>query len=166
MTSIDIEQTAEINASAEDLWRILGEEFTEVGRWASAIDSSAALPGGAEADPDRPAAGRTCHIGGFGDTEERLVLFDRRNRRLAYTATASRIPSFVHDLRNEWNVAPADGTRSRVTAHITAEATGVLGALMAPFLRRKLGSTLRLSLEDLRIYAESGQVSEARRESA
>ncbi len=163
MTSIDIGHTATIAATADELWRVLGEEFAEVGRWASAVDTSAAITGEGRAGPDPAAAGRTCQVAGFGETEETLVLFDRQHRRLAYTATAQRIPSFVRGLRNEWSIDEIDPGTSEVTSHVTAEVTGILGVVIAPLLRRKLSSTLRTSLEDLRAYAENGLVSEAKR---
>ena len=75
----------------------------------------------------------------------------------------------ISDGRRRWvSRRPATRTSSPtapdwcdVTSRITADAVGLLGALVAPIMRRKLRGTVSDVLADLVAYAETGQPSQA-----
>ena len=65
-------------------------------------------------------------------------------------------------MRNDWVVETTGPSRARVTTQITAQATGLMGAIAAPMMRMKLRTTQRQILDDLRTYAETGSPSKAK----
>ncbi|MFN8053595.1 MAG: SRPBCC family protein [Acidimicrobiales bacterium] len=161
MTELDLTRTAVINAGPDRLWEILGDDFLDVAHWVRSIASSGANPNAPRNDAGREG-GRSCEIAGFGTTDERLTRFDPGTRSLAYTVAARKIPPFVKDMHNEWSVDDLGDGRARVTSRITADASGPMGALIAPMMRRKLSATQKDILEDLAAYAETGAPSEAK----
>lgn len=70
------------------------------------------------------------------------------------------MPSFVRGMRNDWAVQAEGDSTARVTSRISAKATGLMGAVIAPMMRMKLRSTQRRIFEDLRVYAERGAPSD------
>lgn len=165
MATIDVHRTEQVGADVDTIWRILGEEFLTVSTWASAVTSSGANPNAPQGPSGAPNGGRSCTVQGFGTTDERIVHFDPVRHELAYSVAAKKIPSFVHGMRNSWSVTADGQGRARVTTRITGEARGAMGALMAPLMRIKLRATQRGILADLRVFAETGTPSKAKRRS-
>jgi hypothetical protein len=155
---IEVSKTKTINASADQIWSIVGDDFANVGDWARGVDSS-----DANADPvnfdGAPVGGRVCQVPGFGDVNETITDYDATERTYAFEATASKIPSFVTNLANQTKVTPLGPDKSRVEVKITADAQGIRGALVKPMMTRKFGAGIDGILEDLSVYAESGQIS-------
>ena len=162
MGAITIDKTDTINASSERIWEILSDGFTDIGSWASAVDHSeahdkAAAPAGAS------AGGRTCQVPGFGFTDERFTHFDEANKTLSFSVEAEKIPGFFKNMESTWKVVSTGPNTSTVTTKIAGEATGVKGALVRPMMKRKFSGLLDQGYEDLKVYAETGQVSDAKR---
>lgn len=162
MGAITIDKTDTINASADRVWEILSNGFADVGSWASAVDHSeahdkAAAPAGAA------VGGRTCEVPGFGFTDERFTRYDDGNKTFSFSIEAEKIPDFFKNMESTWKVVPTGPNTSEVTTKIAGEATGVMGALVSPMMKRKFSSLLNQGYEDLKVYAETGQVSDAKR---
>ena len=155
---MEIIKSATINVSADRLWSILADDFDKVGEWARAVDSSApkadaAIPEGAS------VGGRVCQAPGFGAIDEAFTSFDPTERSYAFKATASKIPSFVQNLTNHTLVKPLGPEQSQVQLRITADTPGIRGALVKPMMTRKFSRAIDGTLEDLKIFAESGKIS-------
>lgn len=155
---IEITKNAIVNVSADRLWSILADDFDKIGEWARGVDSSApntdaAVPEGAS------VGGRVCQAPGFGAINETFTSFDPVERSYAFEATASKIPSFVRNITNHTWVKPLGPEQSEVQLRITADTLGVRGALVKPMMTRKFSRGLDGSLEDLKIFAESGKIS-------
>ena len=162
MGAISIDKTDTINASADRIWEILSDGFADIGTWASAVDHSeahtkAAAPAGAT------AGGRTCEVPGFGFTDERFTHYDEANKTFSFSVEAEKIPGFFKNMASTWKVVATGPETSRVTTKIAGEATGLMGALVSPMMKRKFSGLLDQGYEDLRVYAETGQVSDAKR---
>ncbi|MEO6712801.1 MAG: SRPBCC family protein [Mycobacteriales bacterium] len=160
---ISVQSSAVIAAPADRVWAILADEFENVGQWASTIVSSTANPAATRVPDGAATAGRACTVPGFGVTDERFTHFEAAARTFTYSVAAEKMPGFVHDLRNTWSVRAVGTGQCEVTSHVTAEATGVMGSLAGPVLRRQLARTISPVLDDLRSYATTGRVS-ARKE--
>lgn len=158
---IEISKKATIGVGADRLWSILADEFDRVGDWARAVDSSAPHPA-APAPEGASVGGRICQAPGFGAIDETFVSFDPERRSYAFRAAASKIPSFVRDITNHTSVRAVGPDRSEVTVKVTADTDGLRGTMIKPIMERKFSSTIDELLEDLRIYAETGQVSGAK----
>lgn len=162
MGAIDITKTDTINADADELWRILSEEFEDVSNWASSVDHSEANHQ-ATNTPEGAPAGRLCTVPGFGITDERMTRFDDTERSFAFAVEAEKIPSFFRNMESAWRVEPIGPGRSRVTTKVSGNATGVMGALVSPMMKRKFRNTIDAVYEDLKVYAETGAPSDAKR---
>ena len=155
---LDISKKATINVSADRLWSILADDFDKIGEWARAVNSSA--PNTSAAIPDGAAfGGRVCATPGFGDINETFSQFDPQQRTYAFKATASKIPSFVNNITNHTTVNPAGPDRAELQLKITADTHGLRGALVKPMMARKFSSAIDDLMEDITIFAESGEIS-------
>ncbi len=144
-----ISQSVDVDAPADVVWDIVGPRFADVSAWASAVRRS------------QPAgdAGRACTVAatGFDSITETVVAYDDDARALTYRA-ASGMPSFVSEALSTWRVTPLAPRRSRVTISADLRLRG-LARLLAPAVVvyfRRLG---RATLDDLRVYAETGRPS-------
>ncbi len=159
---IEITKSERFDVSADRLWHILADEFDRVGDWARAVDSSApnldvAAPDGAD------IGGRVCQAPGFGAINETFTAFDPTARSYAFKATASKIPGFVRNITNHTRVISRGSDAAEVEVTITADTDGLRGTLIKPLMARQFSGTIDGLLEDLRSYAETGQVSAAKR---
>jgi hypothetical protein len=155
---IEVTKNAIVNVSADRLWSILADDFDKIGEWARGVDSSgpntdAAVPDGAS------VGGRVCQAPGFGAINETFTSFDPEQRSFAFEATASKIPSFVRNLTNHTSVKSLGPDQSEVQLRLTADTLGVRGALVKPVMNRKFSQAIDVVIEDLKIFAESGQIS-------
>ncbi len=143
-----------VNVPADEAWRILAHEFSEVDKWSAGISSSSKatqfdIPTGAS------VGGRTCRADGsvMGVTEvlEEFVFYDEDGKCFEYLAAG--MPSFIKEARNRWHVESIDeqschvGFRAQLTANW-------LVAMLFRFAGEKLG---RESLEEFKHYAQTGE---------
>lgn len=156
---ISVTSTALINAPAARVWRILADEFETVAEWASTIPASGPNALALDIPTGATTAGRSCTIPGFGVTDERFTHFDATRRTFTYSAAATRMPGFVTGAQNTWAVREVGPERCEVTSTAEATVRGPLGVMAAPMMRMQFARTIRPTLEDLRVYAETGQVS-------
>lgn len=160
---IDIHKSATVNASADRLWEILGDDFEKVSDWASGVDSSGANVEVPVLD-GATIGGRVCEAPGFGAIHETLTTFEPEQRSFAFVATASKIPSFVRNITNHTSVRPLGPDRAELQVRITADTDGLRGALVKPLMVRKFGKGIDSLIEDVSVFAESGKVSDKKTE--
>ena len=156
-----INKTFPINASADTVWTILGPNYTRVSDWASNVYVSAPR-GGAPQVADAPVAGRTCETS-LGPFAETLIAYDEARRHIAYVATSDKLPGFVRRLTNAWTVAPMGPNASHVTMELSADIAQPFRPLMGWVMKRQFSTAITESVDDLRVYAETGEPSERKR---
>lgn len=135
----------EIEATADEVWFVLGERWGDLG-WSRDILRSTVDRESVEA-----GAVRACHIAPspLAKTDvihETLLTFDRDARTLSYEATG--LAGFLERAENRWSVTPLENGRCRVQSHATLEVTG-FGRLLTPLLGWMLRRMGRQFLEDL-----------------
>lgn len=160
---IEISKKRTIKVSADRLWSIVADDFDKVGLWARGVDSSAPNPN-APAIEGANVGGRVCQAPGFGAIDETFTSFEPTERSYAFEATASKIPGFVKNLTNHTKIRELGPEQSEVELKITADAGGIRGALVTPMMNRKFGIALDGLLEDLTVFAETGEVSSEKTE--
>ena len=148
-----ISKTIQINASVDDVWTILGPNYTQVGDWASSVYASGARAGIPKV-ADAPAAGRICQTS-LGPFTETIETYDAERHHVAYTATGDKMPGFVKRLVNAWSVHPS-GSGSRVEMKLSAELAFPFNLLMGPMMRMQFSKVLQQATEELKHYAETG----------
>lgn len=152
----------DVAASMHYLWSITAEDFAGIGRWATSVPRSAAREGPAVGGA--PVAGRTCavNVPGFSHLDERLIRYEPDNRVFAYRAE-SGMPSFVTDATNTWQLTEVGPEATRVSMTVEVSTRGLVGTVALPMLWLNIQRTLRSVERDLTHYAETGDVSRAKK---
>jgi hypothetical protein len=163
MGKIEVKREATIGVAVEELWQVVSGGFTDVEAWASLVNWSKPNPQAIEMLDGAPAGGRICDVPGFGRTDERIIRFDVESHTIGYGVIADKIPSFVSNVQNIWNLREAGPETTHVSLHLTADVRGIRGAAMGPMMKSRFGKAIDRSIEDLRVYAETGDVSEHKR---
>ncbi len=163
MGRIDVKRESTIDATVEELWQILSSAFTDVGTWASGVNWSKPNPQATQVLDGAPTGGRICDVPGFGQTDERIIRFDLQSHTIGYSATSEKLPGFVSNLQNIWNIREAGPEAARVSSNLSADVRGIRGVVMGPMMKSRFGKAVDRFIEDLRVYAETGDVSEHKR---
>jgi|GEM_PF-6139960 len=147
---MEIENELFVDVSPQRAWDALGGSFGEICRWASGVADSSFEPasvgtllGGA----------RTCRIEGVGDISERVTAYEPQAFRLAYEIEGMPFP--VRSASNEWVVRSESGG-SVVSSRLHLSLVPVLGTLISPIVRRQMGRTMSLVLEDFKHFVQYG----------
>ena len=147
-----------IQVSADELWKIVGPGFGDVGAWTSSVDRSSSI--GKPQFSDAPCDMRTCHvnISGYSKVSEKLTHYDEFHRQLAYQVTEG-VPGFVLLASNHWTIRGVGGNQSVAELNCTLRLTPWLGMLMGGMMKRQILKELATVLQELKTYAETGEVS-------
>lgn len=143
-----------INAPHSTVWRILFDEFADVGQWATSIAQSEVNPnikliGGEELE------GRVCTTP-FGRTVENFTAFDEQAHRFSYEVEAG-LPFGMKRAANTWQATPM-GDKTKVTMQLVMETNVFPGVLMRPMLFIQMRNLVNGILEELTHYAETGSI--------
>lgn len=149
---VNIHHEFDVEARAEEVWRVIGDEFADVGFWVGAVPSSTAIVEGPTLE-DAPVAGRQCDIAiaGFGALTETITEFDPNARRLAYRVDAG-LPRFVGELTNSWELHRGPAGTTHVTIDVAGTLTGVVGLVAGRLFVWNIRRSLRGVESDLCAY--------------
>ena len=147
-----LENTLTINADADRCWHILSDEFADIHAWSAGVAKSYMKAPGAELLGNT----RTCEIPGFGTIQESVTKHDTSGRVVSYVITG--MPSFVKNTSNTWFVKPSGPGKALVGSIFEFDTNGLLGKIMGPMLKRQLSKGTERLLEELKVYAETGEV--------
>lgn len=143
-----------IDKPAAAVWKVLGEDFADIGAWSSNVVSSSM--------DTAPAVGavRTAEIAATGpikpgDARETLTSFDLAAMSLVYRATEG-IPGFIKSAANAWSVHEIDADHSLVKANATMEIGGLM-TLLSPLLKMQVKAVGTRYVEELKHYVETGR---------
>ncbi len=158
----DIKKEISINVSADQLWEMVGPGFVEVYKWSSNVDF--AQGSGTPEFDGAVCSDRECNVNvkGFDKISEKLIKYNAKDKVLAYCVVGG-MPGFVERAVNEWTVVADGPRRSRLQMSAQFRSKGLVSILMNPLMKKNMSSTLETVLNDAKIYAETGQVSEAKR---
>ncbi|WP_306641347.1 SRPBCC family protein [Sanyastnella coralliicola] len=159
----DVQKEITINVSAAELWEMVGPGFVDVYKWSSNVDHA---EGAGNSDFD----GAVCHerfcdvnVKGFSKISEELTYYSIPEMKLAY-AVKEGMPGFVTKAVNQWTVVPIDDHSCKLVMKAEFRSKGLMGAMMNGMMEKKMKTTLETVLNDAKVYAETGEVSEAKRE--
>ena len=151
---MDIKVEITIDKPAAAVWKVLGEDFADVGAWASNVVSSSM--------ETAPAVGavRTARIAATGpikpgQARETLTSFDSAAMSLAYEGTEG-MPASIKEAGNSWSVREIDAGHSLVKSHATLKLGGPM-ALLAPLIKMQLKSVGSRYMDELKHFVETGQ---------
>lgn len=152
---MELKKTLRIDRNTDDVWAIVAHQFERVGEWSSAVVSSGANPE-ATAPEGAHVGGRVCDVPGIGDLKETFTAYSEADRKFTFRVTG--MPSFITLAQNTVSVRPAGIDASDVSLDIRME-TNTIGKVMGPMFKIRLQSTLDTFLNELKVYAETGEIS-------
>lgn len=159
---VKMSKSVTVNVSADDLWEIIGPGFAQAGVWSTAIDHSVghgeAKFEGAQCDT------RVCDVSakGFSRVNERITKYDSENRTLAFDVFDG-MPSFVKLANNRTAITDLGNGKSKADLQITMQMKPFMGMLMGGVLKSNLSNLIDSALDDLKVYAETGEPSERKK---
>jgi len=159
---VKMAKSVEVNVSADSLWQIVGPGFAEAGKWSTAVDHSA---GHGEAQFEGATCDtRSCDLSakGFSSVNERISEYDVANRTMGFDVFEG-LPSFVTYTNNRTAITSMGEQKSKAELQITMHMKPLLGALMGPMFKKNLSNLIDTALEDLKVYAETGEPSESKK---
>lgn len=147
-----------VNASANDLWQIVGPQFADASKWSTAVDHSAGHGKGkfegASCDT------RSCDLSakGFSSVNERITEYDDSKRTLAFDVFEG-MPGFVTYANNRTVITDLGQGKSKAELQITMHMKPLLGFFLGGMLHKNLGVLIDSALDDLKVFAETGKPS-------
>lgn len=159
----DVERNITINVSAEKLWEMIGPGFVEVYKWSSNVDH--AEGSGTPQFDGAVCSDRVCNVNvkGFDKISEKLIKYDEASMNLAYVVQDG-MPGFITKAMNDWTVVPIDANHCKLVMNAQFRSKGLMGAMMNGMMKKKMVSTLDMVLNDAKVYAETGQISEEKKD--
>ncbi len=157
MATVTKHSTTSIAASADAVWAELDDNFLEISRWAGGVNSSVGNPATPDGFDGSPHGGRICDVDGIGNTDERIINYDKGNRTLSYTVQAEGLPFFVKGLQNTWTVQPDGADGATVGVEINATTKGLFGKIGSLPLGRMLAKGAAGLPGDLKTHIEAGR---------
>lgn len=160
--AIEITKESEtINVPAEKLWAIVGPGFGDAYLWATTVDHSTS-----SGEPEFEGAScnsRSCDLSakGFDKIEEKITKYNVNKMSFAYDVTVG-MPSFVNSASNDWTVVRVGPNQSKMVLKADFHVKGLMGTLMKGMMEKKMNKLLGVVLNDLKVYAETGQPSESK----
>ena len=140
-----------LNATADQIWNLLGERFADIGAWSKAIERSE-LNG-----PLDEGGVRTCELKptpiGSGTIRERITRFNRGRREVSYEILEG-LPGFMRYVETAWTVAPTVNGRAQVKSVLTIRLAWYARPL-ALMVRRQFAKTIDGFMMELETKAPS-----------
>ena len=154
----------EINASADKVWTILAHQFAEIGDWASTVHTSRVIdmsevPNDFNVAATAPVPGRAT-TNELGELREILTEYSEANKELTFRVAG--LPRIMKSAVDIQKVIPKGPDKCLMTFDIEMIARGPF-RLLGPVLKQRLTGGLGDLLKELKLYAETGQLSEKKR---
>jgi len=152
-----------INVSADELWKIVGPGFEVAGTWATAVDHSEGS--GTPNFEGATCSERSCDLNakGFSKIKEVITIYNIQKRTLAFDVTEG-LPGFVQISNSHWQIIDLGNNQCKIEITITAKADKFMGTLMGGMLKSNFKKTIPTIFRDLKIYAETGNISKEKQE--
>ena len=149
---MEISQKIIVNKSVAQCWEVLGEQFTEINKWASAVnhtegDGKTGL-NGANCDI------RGCDVSGLGAIQEKLTAFNPENYFLAYEVVAG-LPKMMKSGNNSWKLIPINKNQTQVEMKAVIEPKGFIANLMKPIIKMNFKKMSGNLMEEFKYYVET-----------
>ena len=149
-----------INVSADSLWAIC-RDFDKTAEWTSTLKHSYGT--GESEFEGATCSSRTCETDfGKGKVVEELILFSDENKELSYNLTEGA-PGFITLANNHWKVIEIGANQSKIEMNVTMHMKKFVGFFLGGLIKKQMRKQVNIVLAELKIYAETGEVSEAKK---
>lgn len=151
---MELTQEIIINKPIADCWEVLGNQYTEVYKWASPVNH-------AEGDGKAGLSGaacdiRGCNVEGMGNITEKLTDFDPKNHFLAYEVITG-LPGMMKKAKNSWKLTAIDQNQTRLNMKGAIAPKGFIANLMKPMIKMQFGKMTKNLVEEFKYYVETSQ---------
>lgn len=150
-----------INVSADSLWQIV-RDYRNVGEWITSINKSV---GSGEPEFDgATCSNRVCHtaVKGYEKVSEKLYLHKEDTREIAYKVIDG-LPGFILYAHNHWTVNEVGSNQCTLTMDSRIHVKRFPGFFLAGMMKKNFLKNFEEAFLDLKVYAETGKVSEAKK---
>ena len=148
-----IKKEITISKSVDDVWEVLGNQFGEIHIWASLIHHS-------EVSGESKFDGVSYSIRSTdttqGATKQELTSFDPASYSLSYAAI-SGMPFFIKNVNATWALTELNENSTKLNLNLVVETAGIMGVILGPVAKLKLGKLGDELLDDFKYYVENGK---------
>lgn len=145
-----IEKEIIVNKSINEAWKVLGLDFANASKWASAVKHSEGIGDNFN--------GSTCSERGcsttMGSIKEKLYEFSNENYSLAYEV-AEGMPSMVKYATNTWKLVDIGKNKCKLQIKMDISLGGFLGSLLQPIMKLQMSKMGNHLVEDFAYYVEN-----------
>ena len=146
-----IEKEIIVNKDIKDAWKVLGVEFANASKWASAVNHS---EGSGEKFNDSTCSERGCSTT-MGSIKEKLYEFSNEKYLLAYEY-AEGMPSMVKYATNTWKLVEVGENKCKLQIKMDIRMGGFFGSLLQPVMKLQMSKIGNHLVEDFAYYVENG----------
>jgi len=146
-----IEKEILVNKSIKDAWKVLGIDFANASKWASAVNHS---EGSGEKFNGSTCSERGCSTT-MGSIKEKLYEFSNENYSLAYEV-AEGMPSMVKYATNTWKLIEVGENKCKLQIKMDIRMGGFFGSLLQPVMKMQMSKMGNHLVEDFSFYVENG----------
>ena len=151
-----IERRIEIFSPANDVWKVLGEDFVSVDEWMAGVGNSVEIKEGERAQ-DAPTIGRMAEIainpGTFMD--EKIIAYDPDNMTITVKTTLIDVAGPLNGYDTDIQVRSLGDKKSEVI-WTSKTSFGMLGYLLYFVIKKGLSNGFSRGLEELKYFVENG----------
>lgn len=149
-----IQKTIQVNAPASQVWEVLWDNYGQVCDWASVVNSSQFRE-----VKGNDAGGRTC-VSTWGEIQEIVDYVNVKN--MTYSYHADGLPSMMKSAQNKWKVKSKGVNTSEVSIDLQVEFATIPKILMGWMMVPKMKKDIDQTLEDLKVFVETGEQTQAK----
>lgn len=150
---MNIKKQVIIDKPIVEVWDVVGKQFGEIDKWASVIYKSKVS--GESKLKDVAFSIRSTDTT-QGSTKQEIIEFSNDNYSLKYKAI-SGTPFFIKDMNASWVLSEESNNSTKVVMNMEVELKGLIGVILTPVAKLKLGKLGSELMGDLKYYLEKGK---------
>lgn len=147
-----IKKETTIHSDIEKCWDVLGKDFANANKWASAIKHS---EGSGDSFNGASCSNRGCDVKGMGALKEKLLNYSDDTHSLKYEIIEG-LPSMVKKGTNSWSLVSIGTNKTKLTMEMEMNISGFFGTIMKPMMKMQMGGMGNQFLEEFKYYVEKG----------
>jgi hypothetical protein len=150
---LHFEEEVLIEKNIDEVWGVLGDQFSEAHIWATNFKSSE--PGGEPKLSGLDYLHRETMTEN-GENFQELDKFDPANYSLSYHVSKG-VPGIAKSAIGEWSLHKITDNQTRMNVHFILKTKGLKGFILSPIISKKIGLASAEIVEELKYYMENGK---------
>lgn len=146
-----IEKEILINKNINHAWKVLGLDFANAHKWASAVNHSEE---NGEKLSENICSERACSTT-MGNIKERLFEFSSDDYSLAYEVVEGK-PKMINYASNTWKLIQIEQNKCMLSIKMDIKPEGIFGKITELILKIKMSKMGQELVEDFKYYVENG----------